>query len=321
MFPRPSLSLSVVIPARNVGPFLDRVLEGVLAQDPGQVELELLVADDGSTDDTAARAAAAGARVVPCACPGAEGNPAAARNRAAERARGDVLVFLDSDCVPGPGWLRAMLARLAEGEVCVGGSLNLPRGLPASARCDYYCGWYHVHARAPAGEVLNHPPGNIAVERRLFLECGGFAEHQPLAYSHEELRWQAELQLRGHRIWFEPAMRVDHWNRPGWANLHRRSYRWGYPAIEAKAETGIVRWRFLYEHPGLLVGAAPFLAPAQALYVVACWLRAGVLEPALMLPAIFTAKCAYGVGMSVGGWRWLRRRAAPDVHGARPKWE
>jgi hypothetical protein len=116
-------------------------------------------------------------------------------------------------------------------------------------------------------------------------------------------------------------MRVDHWNRPGWANLHRRSYRWGYPAIEAKAETGIVRWRFLYEHPGLLVGAAPFLAPAQALYVVACWLRAGVLEPALMLPAIFTAKCAYGVGMSVGGWRWLRRRAAPDVHGARPKWE
>ena len=317
----PTPSVSIVIPARNVGAFLDRVLLGVSSQDAGEVELEILVADDGSTDDTPVRAAASGATVVACIPPGGEGNPAAARNQAAELARGHILVFLDSDCVPQPGWLRALLARFAKGETCVGGSLELPDGLPPSARCDYYCGWYHVHAKARGGPVLNHPPGNIAVERRLFLECGGYVVHQPLAYSHEELRWQAELQRRGHRIYFEPSMRVDHWNRPGWGNLHRRNYRWGYPAIEAKAETGIVRWRFLYEHPLLLVAAAPFLAPAQALYIVACWLRAGVLEPVLMLPVIFSAKCAYGVGMAVGGWRWLQRRHAPDMQGVRPKWE
>ena len=35
----------------------------------------------------------------------------------------------------------------------LGGSLDLPDGLSFMARCDYYCGWYHVHSRRPGGEV------------------------------------------------------------------------------------------------------------------------------------------------------------------------
>lgn len=169
--------------------------------------------------------------------------------------------------------------------------------------------------------MRNHPPGNIAVERRLFLECGGFDARQPIAFSHEELRWQAELQRRGHRIYFEPAMKVDHWNRPGWGNLHRRNYRWAYSAIEIKVETGIVRWPFLYRHPVLLIASSPLLAPAQAGYIVACWLRAGLIEPVWMLPAILSARFAYSLGMAVGGARWLRRRNAPGAERVRPNWE
>jgi hypothetical protein len=169
--------------------------------------------------------------------------------------------------------------------------------------------------------VRNHPPCNIAVERTLFLECGGFDVRQPIAFSHEELAWQAELQRRGHRIWFEPSMTVDHWNRPGWRNLHRRNYRWAYGAIEIKAETGIVRWPFLYRYPLLLIVASPLLAPAQACYIVACWLRAGVVEPLWMLPAILSARFAYGLGMAVGGVQWLRRRGTPGAPRVAPRWQ
>src|SRR5688500_9458870 len=54
-------SVSVVIPARDESGSIERVLAGIRAQLP---EAELLVVDDGSADDTAARARAAGARVV-----------------------------------------------------------------------------------------------------------------------------------------------------------------------------------------------------------------------------------------------------------------
>jgi glycosyltransferase involved in cell wall biosynthesis len=314
-------TLSVIIPARNAGAFIETVLAAVLSQDTDGARLEVLVADDGSKDDTAARATAAGATVVPCAPPGGEGNPAAARNRAAECARGQVLLFLDADCTPHAGWIRAMLARYREGERCIGGSMGLPEGLSPSARCDYYTGWYHVHPKARAGPVRNHPPGNIAIERALFFDCGAFDVRHPIAFSHEELRWQAELERRGHRIWFEPAMRVDHWNRPGWGNLHRRNYRWAYGALEIKAETGNVRWPYLYRMPLLLIAASLPLAPLQAAYIAAMWLSAGVVEPVLMLPAIMSARLAYSAGMANGGLRWLRRRRSPETRRVRPRWE
>jgi glycosyltransferase involved in cell wall biosynthesis len=314
-------TISVIIPARDAGAFIGRVISAVLSQDTAGAAVEVLVADDGSRDDTPVRAEAAGATVIACTPAGAEGNPAAARNCAAERARGDVLVFLDADCTPHPGWIRAMLARYEEGELCIGGSLALPDGLAPSARCDYYCGWYHVHPKARRGPVLNHPPANIAVERRLFFECGGFDVRPPIHYSHEELRWQAELHRRGYRIYFEPSMTVDHWNRPGWRNLHRRNYRWGFGAIEIKAETGIVRWPFLYERPVVMIMASLLSAPLQAAYVTASWLRTGVFEPLLMFPAILSARLAYSLGLMNGGLAWLRRRSTPEGARARSGWE
>ena len=79
------------------------------------------------------------------------GNPAAARNRGAMAAQGDPLVFLDADCIPADDWLARLLAGHDAGAAVVGGALDLPSGLPPMARCDYYCGWYHVHSRRPAG--------------------------------------------------------------------------------------------------------------------------------------------------------------------------
>lgn len=286
-------------------------MRSALTQARPGIELEVLVVDDGSTDDTAAIARGAGARVVAIPPHLTTGNPAAARNRGARASTGDPLIFLDADCVPRPGWLDALLEAHDAGAVCVGGSLALPSGLPGTARLDYYCGWYHVHPRRPAGKVRNHPPCNISVRREAFLATSGFTERQPLAYSHEELRWQAELQRRGESIEFRPAAIVDHWNRRGFGNLLRRNYRWAYSSIEGKAETGIVRMAWLYRFPRLLVLASFPLALPQAAYILGCWVRAGILEPLWMSPGILAARLAYAAGMTVGGMRWLRRRGGP----------
>src|SRR5438445_6819404 len=72
-------------------------------------------------------------------------------------------------CSPGEGWLVAILAAHERGATVVGGALDVPPGLSATARCDYYCGWYLVHSGRPAGPVPHHPLPNLSVRREAFL--------------------------------------------------------------------------------------------------------------------------------------------------------
>ncbi len=311
--------ISVIIPTKNVATSIGALVRAVQSHATDAFAVEVIVSDDGSSDRTVAAAQAAGARVVALGR-SQGGNPAAARNRGAAAATGDPLVFLDADCEPGPGWLDALLAEHANGADIVGGPLDMPRGLSITARCDYYTGWYHVHSRRPAGPVISHPPGNIGVRRAVFAKTAGFDVTPSVAYAHEELRWQAEARHAGHNIIFTPPAVVYHRNRPGVGNMLRRNYRWGYSAIESKAQTRAARWSSVYRHPWLLIlGSAP-IAVLTALYIVACWLRARRYEPVLMLPLILGARVAYSTGMAVGGVRWILRRGDPAA-AVRPLWE
>ena len=312
-------TVSVIIPARNEGRTIAGLVEAVRAQAPPGWALEVVLVDDGSSDDTVAAARAAGARVVELGSRAGGGNPAAARNRGALAAGGDPLVFLDADCRPAPGWLGRLLAGHDSGAVVVGGSLDLPPGLSFMARCDYYCGWYHVHSRRPGGEVPNHPPGNVSVRRTEFEGTPGFTEQQPVAYAHEELAWQAEVRRKGGRILFDPAAVVYHFNRPGFRNLLRRNYRWGFSAIESKAPTGAARFAWVYRYPALLIAASLPLALGSTAYIVYCWVRAGVLEPVLMTPVVLAARLAYSAGLVAGAFRWMR--FGTTAAEARPRWE
>lgn len=127
-----SLELSVVIPAYNEERFLPACLDALFpALAACGAEAEVVVADDGSTDRTAAVARSRGARVVPS---GAR-NIAAARNAGAAAASGRWLVFLDADTrVDGP-LLVAAVAALRGGRVVGGGAPFRydAGGLPARA--------------------------------------------------------------------------------------------------------------------------------------------------------------------------------------------
>jgi glycosyltransferase involved in cell wall biosynthesis len=101
--------ISVVLPAKNEGQVIARVVAGIRAQLP---DAEILVVNDGSSDDTAAQAQQAGARVV--AHPYSMGNGAAIKT-GARSAGGDVLVFMDADGQHDPADIPRLLARLDEG--------------------------------------------------------------------------------------------------------------------------------------------------------------------------------------------------------------
>jgi glycosyltransferase involved in cell wall biosynthesis len=106
------MRLSIVLPAKNESAAIGSTVAGIRQQYPDTAEVEVLVVNDGSTDDTAAVAAAAGARVVHH--PYSKGNGAAIKTGARE-ARGCIIVFMDADGQHNPADIPRLLEKLEQG--------------------------------------------------------------------------------------------------------------------------------------------------------------------------------------------------------------
>jgi glycosyltransferase involved in cell wall biosynthesis len=113
-----SPDLSVIICSLNGAAGVDRCLRALAAQK--DVELQVIVVDDGSTDDTSATAGEHGVTVIRH-----ETNRglAAARNTGIGAATAPVVAFLDDDCEPEPEWARELLDGYEDGVIGVGGSI------------------------------------------------------------------------------------------------------------------------------------------------------------------------------------------------------
>jgi GT2 family glycosyltransferase len=92
------------------------------------------------------------------------------RNRGAETATGEILAFLDADCIADPEWLSAAEASLREAPCVTGDSYDIPDKPHWIERA-----WF---AQEQRGRRLTNliPAGNMIVPRELFLRLGGFDE-------------------------------------------------------------------------------------------------------------------------------------------------
>src|SRR5690606_20735801 len=140
----PRMHLSIILPAKNEAPGLRQTLPGLRDRFP---EAEVIVVDDGSTDETAAVATEYGARVL--SAPYSMGNGAAI-TRGARAASGEILVFMDADGQHDPALIPRLLEKLDEGyDLVVGarngsGQANVGRGL-ANAFYNRLATWMTGH--------------------------------------------------------------------------------------------------------------------------------------------------------------------------------
>ena len=185
--------ISFIVPAYNEEKYLATTLASIHAAAKAVGEpYEIVVADDGSTDGTAALAADGGAKVVRVA----HRQIAATRNSGARAASGDMFVFVDADTTVNPEVVRAAMDAMAAG--AAGGG--------AAVRFETAPRWAHMLMRlfVPVFRLLKLAAGCfVFCTREAFEKTGGFDETY---FAGEEIFFSQALKRHGRFVVVRPTV-------------------------------------------------------------------------------------------------------------------
>jgi glycosyltransferase involved in cell wall biosynthesis len=214
------MKVSIVIPAYNAEGTVGLAVSAALAQ--GCPDCEVVVADDGSTDGTAYAIRRYPIKYVRQDNKG----PAAARNLGWRASSGEVVIFTDSDCVPQPGWTRALVTGFRDDRVgAVTGSYGianpddvLPRLIHEEIKDRHF----------KYGDTVKFFGSyNVAIRRSVLEETGGFDEGYRRA-SGEDNDLSYRIIKAGYKIAFSPDALVSHYHTTGLAKYLKEQYTHGY---------------------------------------------------------------------------------------------
>lgn len=221
-------SVTVIIPTRDRAGDLADCLEALGQLDYPRDRLEVIVVDDASLEPGAVAEVAArfGARLL-----ANEENrgPAYSRNRAAREARGDLVAFIDSDCVAGESWLRDLVGFFAWPRVgAVGGRTvgyytdsPLDRYEEVASSLDMGA---HLRVKAGGSDTFYVPTCNLLARRMVYEELGGLREDQRVG---EDVDFCWRLREAGHYLVYTPQGMVKHKHRTSLAAMMRQRASYG----------------------------------------------------------------------------------------------
>jgi mycofactocin system glycosyltransferase len=288
--------VTVVIPVRDRTAELALCLRGL---GPGGLRgYRVLVVDDGSRDPAAVASVAAAAGAA-CLHRPVNGGPAAARNTGLAAVDTPLVAFLDSDCVPAPGWLDGLLPHFADPVVAA----VAPRIVPyePEVATESAQGWLAQYEGVsstldmgavpsivrPGAKVSYVPGAALALRTGAARAADGFAEHMPVG---EDVDFVWRLAARGWQVRYEPAATVAHQHRVRLGRWFARRMDYGTSAAPLELR-----------HPGTLP------AVAMSGWTAAAWAAAAAGWPVLGPLA--------GAGITAGATALLARRLAPLTGG------
>jgi len=224
---------SVIVPVYNGAATIEPCLDALAQQSSSPECYEIIVVDDGSTDNTSQVVTQWGKRHPQIRCQQlrqSNTGPAAARNRGAQVAQGSLLLFTDADCRPCTTWIETF-AQVFAADATISAAMGTYAGdqqTPAAsfAQLEFEERYVGMQARATIDLVATY---SAAFRRDVFLKEEGFDPSFPKA-NNEDVEFSYRLSQRGYRMVFVPAAAVAHRHAPTW---------WGY----ARTKFGRAYWR------------------------------------------------------------------------------
>jgi hypothetical protein len=283
-----SPAISFVIPVRNDAVRLGRCLEAIRAnRTPARIDV--IVADNGSDDDSADVAASAGAAVV--SVPGA--SVAHLRNVAAASTAGALVAFVDADHLIDSGWVSSALAVFSDRNIAAAGA-----PYSASAEANWVQRAYDRFRPMTIGqrdaEWLGS--GNLIVRREVFESIQGF---DATLEACEDVDLCNRLRAVGHRLVTDERLGSVHLGDPATLRALFFGELWRGRDNMRVTLRGPLTWRAL---PSLIVPVVGLLCLGAALGALwfGAWLGAIAAVTFVALAALRAARMT-----------WARRPSGP----------
>jgi glucosyl-dolichyl phosphate glucuronosyltransferase len=269
------ISLSVIICTRNRAEDLANCLHELSIQSREFRDVEIIVVDNGSTDNTrevVERFRRNSLSPINYTVEAREGL-CAARNRGRAAATGEILAYIDDDAVPHPGWIAAIREHFAQKlSDCIAGRVEVRTqgSLPE---------WFmpnllHILGRTDYGEnkrLLKFPECptgcNFALRGDVFDKTVWFDER--LTYYYDEVEFFARVSATGLQTMYRSDVAIDHCISPARlskSSLRKKARMMGKGAVKAKTLHGVsnvdrLKWTVEYMARTAYVGCAWCVGP------------------------------------------------------------
>ncbi len=226
--------VSIIIPTKNNGDIIEKCLSSIEELDYPKDEIEIIIVDGHSTDDTVEIAKKYGCKVVYEDV----GTRGGACNVGIKTAKGEFIAFTDADCVVPKDWLKNLIEHFNSEKIAsVGGPNITPEDDTEFAKC---VGEVLLFLSKPGSryglvadkvtETFHNSGCNVAYRKKVIEEAGWFNE-KLITCEDEELDYR--IIEKGYNILYTPKAKVYHYRRPTWKGFLKQAYKYAVGRMQA----------------------------------------------------------------------------------------